>query len=185
MTTEPAAELSYAEYLALEEKSETKHEYVNGLVYAMAGGSITHARLSMTFGRLAGNALSGRCGVFSSDLRVRIEATGRATYPDVTIVCGKAHAADDDPHAITNPSVIVEVLSDSTEASDRGDKWAHYQRLESLREYVLVSQDEPFVEVFHRDGDRWIYRAYREGELELPSLDVRLSIDELYADPTA
>lgn len=179
--------MKYAEYLAFERTSETKHEYVNGEVYAMAGGSPEHARLALQFGTLANLALRGRpCAVFSSDARVRIEHTKRATYPDLSIVCGKLERAKDDGDAITNPRVIVEVLSDTTEASDRGDKWAHYQHLESLEEYVLVSQHTPRIEVFRRGEQGWTYEAFGRGtQMTLRSIDVVIDVDELYADPLA
>jgi Uma2 family endonuclease len=181
-----ATAMSYSDYLALEQASETKHEYVNGLVYAMAGGTPEHARLAMQLGRLLGNALAGRpCSPFTSDLRVRIAATRRSTYPDLSVVCHELKRASDDPDAIVNPTLLAEVLSDSTEASDRGEKWAHYQRIESLQEYVLVSQRERRVEVFRRADEGWTYAAYHEGEVELRSLGVMLSIEALYHDPLA
>ncbi|MBX3250017.1 MAG: Uma2 family endonuclease [Myxococcales bacterium] len=178
--------MTYADYLAFERASDTKHEYANGLVYAMAGGTPQHGRLAMRLGRLIGNGLSGRpCDTFSSDVRVRVEATGRSTYPDLSVVCGPRVAATDDPDSLTNPVLIAEVLSESTEAGDRGEKWAHYQRLASLKEYVLVSQLDAHVEVFRRrDDGEWTYASYRDGEVELASIGVRVSIAELYADPT-
>jgi len=182
-----AQDMTYAEYLAFEEASEEKHEYVNGRAYAMAGGSIEHARLASAISAALAVAL-GRapCVPFSSDLRVRNDATGRSTYPDVTVVCGKIERAADDDQAVTNPSVIVEVLSDSTEKSDRGEKWSHYQRIASLREYVLVSQSPPKIEVFSRDPERrdvWQYQEYGPGtEARLPSLGVTLAVDEIYAN---
>lgn len=186
MSALEATSMSYSDYLALEQASETKHEYVNGLVYAMAGGTPEHSRLAMRLGRLIGNALEGRpCDAFSSDLRVRIAATRRSTYPDLCVVCRELKRASDDPDAIVNPTLLAEVLSDSTEASDRGEKWAHYQRIESLQEYVLVSQRERRVEVFRRADEGWTYAAYHEGEVELRSLGVTLSIEALYHDPLA
>lgn len=174
--------MTYAEYVALERVSPLKHEYVNGVVYAMAGGSPEHARLQLRMGHLLAAALRGRpCEPFSSDLRVQIEATGRATYPDVTVVCDRLERAADDAHAITNPSVLVEVLSETTEADDRGEKWAHYQRLASLRHYVLVSQTEQRVEVFTRESSGWHYEDLRSGALALSSLGITIDIDELYA----
>jgi Uma2 family endonuclease len=102
----------------------------------------------------------------------------------VVVICGSEIISSIDPDAVTNPTVIVEVLSPSTEASDRGEKWRHYQRIDSLREYVLVSQGEPYVEVFRRDGDEWVLRTATAGKmLELPSQGVRIAVDDIYADP--
>lgn len=174
--------MSYEEYLALERGSDTKHEYVNGEVYAMAGGSPEHARLQSRLSHLLGAALEGGpCTVFSSDLRVRNLETGRSTYPDVTVVCGPVETASDDADAVTNPTLLVEVLSRTTEAEDRGPKWAHYQRFASLREYVLVDQDEPQVEVFTREGARWTYQRFGTGQAaHLGSVDVSVGVDDLY-----
>lgn len=177
--------MTYAEFLAFEEASATKHEYLDGLVVAMAGGSPEHARLSarliVELTRLLGDR---PCVVYSSDARVRISATNRATYPDVTVVCGETEAADDDADAITNPIVLVEVLSDTTEREDRGEKFAHYRRLPSLQEYVLVSQREPRIEVFRRAEQMWIFREAGPGEsIELGSLGVTLDVDAVYRDP--
>jgi Uma2 family endonuclease len=139
----------YEEYLREEQKELQKHEWIDGEVYAMTGGSPEHARLQGRLIRLIGTARAGRpCEVFSADLRVRSRATNIATYPDITVVCGKLETDLEDGDAATNPTLIVEVLSPSTEAYDRGKKFAHYRRIASLREYVLVSQDSPIVEVF-------------------------------------
>ena len=178
----------YADYLAAERVSEVRHEFVNGRVYAMAGGTPEHGRLAANVARLVGNALLGKpCATFSSDVRVRILATGRSTYPDASVVCGKIERAPDDQDAITNPVVIFEVLSDSTEAGDRGDKFAHYRRLPSLREYVLISQSSARIEVYRHtnDGD-WVLREANRGEAaRIESLDLSLSVDEVYRDPFA
>jgi Uma2 family endonuclease len=174
--------MSYAEYLAFEREAETKHEYVNGQVYAMAGGSTEHARLAMRLGAQLLQALAGRpCEVFGSDLRVRILATGRSTYPDVTVICGRIDRAPDDEHAATNPMLIAEVLSDGTEGYDRGDKWRDYRRIASLQVYVLVSQAEPQVEVYRRAGDMWQYQAAGPGErLQLDDQGLYIDVDALY-----
>jgi Uma2 family endonuclease len=180
--------MSYADYLALEERSETKHEYLRGEVWAMAGGTLEHARLTAACIAALGGALRGRpCVVYSSDVRVRIAATDRATYPDVTVVCGPAATAPEDTEAIVNPTLLVEVLSDSTEASDRGEKFAHYRHLDSLREYVLVAQKEPRIEVFRRlDDGRWTFSEATAGQtIRLASLEIDLSVDDLYRNPTA
>ena len=187
MPAEPATRTSYADYLAFERTAETKHEYVAGMILAMAGGSPEHARLAGSLARLLGNALEGRsCAVFSSDLRVRIAETDRSTYPDLTVVCGRRETSPDDPDAIVNPTILVEVLSDSTEADDRGEKFAHYRRLVSLQEYVLVAQKAQRIEVYRRDGERWVLTEHGPGTMvELPSIDARIPVDEIYRDPLA
>lgn len=182
---DPAQLSSYAEYLALEATSDERLEFVDGAVFAMAGGTPEHARLSAAIISELRIALADKgCAVFGSDLKIRVEATNRSTYADAAVICGPERVSELDPNAVTNPTVIVEVLSPSTEAADRGDKWHHYQRLESLREYVLISQREPCVEVFRREGDEWVLRTSIAGqELELPSSGVRLAVDAIYADP--
>lgn len=155
-------EMTYAEYLAFERASARRHEYVNGRVYAMAGGSPEHARLAGAMIAALTTTLRGKpCAPFSSDL----------------------------PDAATNPAVIVEVLSETTERDDRGEKWAHYQRIASLREYVLLSQDSRRVEVYSRDeqqSDLWHYREYGTGgRVALPSLGITIDVDDVYANPLA
>jgi Uma2 family endonuclease len=179
--------MTYAQYLELERSSEVKHEYLRGEIFAMAGGSPEHARLAANVIGELGAALRGRpCAVFTSDARVRIEATDRATYSDVTVVCGRLEHAPDDPDSITNPVVIVEVLSDATEADDRGEKFAHYRRLPSLREYLLISQRARRLEIYRRRDDRWLLDEAGAGEtLRLDSIDVALAVDEIYRDPLA
>jgi Uma2 family endonuclease len=185
---QPASTLTYAQYLALEESSEIKHEYVAGHVVAMSGGTLEHARLAMSLGRLLGNALEGRpCVVLSSDARVRVSETNLGAYPDLTVACGKLETASEDKHAVVNPTVIVEVLSESSEAYDRGVKFAHYRRLASLREYVLVSQTEPRIEVFRREANgTWTFFDVTAGQtLTLTSVDARIAVDDVYRDPLA
>lgn len=181
--------MSYEEYLAAERASTIRHEYLRGEVYAMAGGTPTHAGLAMSIGVALSNALSGRpCRVFGSDLRVRIDATDLSTYPDVTVICGRLEGSPLDPDAAINPILIAEVLSDSTEAYDRGEKFAHYRRVPSLREYLLLSQHEPRLEAYTKnDEGAWVLREARAGEiLVLGSLEgVRLSTDAIYRDPLA
>ncbi|MEX1364520.1 MAG: Uma2 family endonuclease [Nannocystaceae bacterium] len=174
--------MSHAEYLAFEREAEGKHEYVNGEVYAMAGGSPEHARLAA---RLSAQLLAGLasrpCDVFSADLRVRNVVTGRSTYPDVTVVCGRMEHASDDELAVANPMLVAEVLSEGTERQDRGEKWRHYQRIESLQIYVLVSQSEPQVEVFRRAGDAWRYETAGPGQhIVLDEHGLTIDVDALY-----
>ncbi len=169
--------------------SAIKHEYLRGQVFAMAGGTPEHAALAMAVGAALSLALAGRrCRVFGSDLRVRVEATDLTTYPDLTVICGSFEPADSDPNAATNPTLIVEVLSDSTEAYDRGEKFAHYRRLPSLSEYVLVSQHEPRLESYRKSGaGEWVLSEAGAGQsLILASLEgVRLETDAIYRDPLA
>ena len=184
----PIRHAKYAEYLELEERSETKHEFLRGEIFAMAGGTPDHAALQMAVGAALVRALEGKpCRVFSSDLRVRVEATDFACYPDVTVVCGKLETSGVDKNAAVNPKLIVEVLSESTEDYDRGSKAAHYRRIASLDEYVFVSQREPYIEVWRRnERRRWeLAVEARSGELaEIVSAGgATLSVDAIYANP--
>jgi Uma2 family endonuclease len=163
---------TYAEYLAYERDSGLKHEYEAGEILAMAGGSRRHNALAS---RISAALESGRrpgCVAFQSDQRVRVLATGKATYPDASLVCGPIEGDPADPTeaTITNPMLIVEVLSPSTEQEDRGNKWQHYQMIPSLREYVLVSQTEPRIERFERlPSGKWEYSDVTDGVVRLGS----------------
>jgi len=175
--------MTFAEYLRAEAASEIKHEFLDGEVYAMAGGTPEHARIAANVIRELGGLLAGgNCREYTADLRVRVLATGLTTYPDVTIVCGPLERDPEDPSTITNPAVIVEVLSDSTEVYDRGEKFHHYQRIPSLRAYVLVSQREARVEVFERQGPRrWSFEDVREPEVaRIEALGCGLPVAALY-----
>jgi Uma2 family endonuclease len=180
--------MTYAEYLAAEAVSEVRHEFLNGEVWEMAGGTPEHAALASAINRELGLALRGKpCRTYSSDLRIRVVDTGLSTYPDVTVVCGQLATAADDEDAAINPIVLVEVLSETTEGYDRGAKAAHYRRIPSLREYVLVSQAEPRIEVHRRtESGRWEILDARPGEsIELTSLGIRLDVAAVYANPLA
>lgn len=178
----PRHHYSYAEYLAYERDSGLKHEFEDGAIFAMAGGSRRHNALAS---RVSAALESGRrsgCVAFQSDQRVRVLATGRAAYPDATVVCGPIEGDPADPTGatITNPTLLVEVLSPSTEQEDRGNKWQHYQLIPSLREYVLVSQAEARVERYRRlPGGTWEYLDVTEGTLELTTGGV-LDLARLY-----
>jgi Uma2 family endonuclease len=183
---EPAARhVTYAEYLAIDAASELRHEYVAGVVVAMAGGTLEHVRIIGRMQYLLNVALTGKpCAVLASDARVHVRAADRAAYPDILVVCGEIQKDPEDPHAIVNPTVLIEVLSDSTAAIDREEKNHDYRRLTSLREYVLVSQRERSIEVYRRSGPRrWVLEELISGErLQLMSLEVELSVDEIYRD---
>lgn len=182
MSTARRLHYSYAEYLGALEQSAVKLEYCDGEIYAMAGGTPAHADLAASMMRLLGNAPLGRCRVSSSDLKVRVEATDLSTFPDVAVVCGERLTAAIDPNAVTNPTLLVEVTSHSTEDYDRGEKLRHYQRLASLRAVVFVSHRRPQLTLVQRQDDRWIEREYRTGEAAVVSEpSVTLPVDELYA----
>lgn len=175
---------TFAEYLALDEASDEKHQLVGGEVFAMTGGTSEHALIMARAARLLGNALEGGpCRVFAPELRIRVLATGLATYPDVPIVCGPLERDPESHHTITNPTVIAEVLSDSTEAFDRGEKFRHYRQIPSLAAYVLVSQHEPRIELYERQGDgAWRLTEAGPGEhVRIDALGCDLAVDAVYA----
>ncbi|MEM9460474.1 MAG: Uma2 family endonuclease [Myxococcota bacterium] len=181
-----AAIVTYEEYLQRERKTGLKHQWVGGEIFAMTGGSPEHARRQAAVAKVLGVKLEGRpCAVYGADLRIRSRETDIATYADVSVVCGDLQTDPEDPHAAINPVVVVEVLSPSTEAYDRGQKAAHYRQIPSLREYVLVAQDAPRIEVFRRvEGNRWEFEDARAGEsLHLASIECTLAVDEIFANP--
>ncbi len=171
------------EYLEFERASEEKHEYVDGEVYAMSGGTIEHSLISGNIVRELGAALRHQpCVVLTSDMRLKVEATGNYFYPDASVVCGGAALADGKRDNLLNPQVIFEVLSRSSEEYDRGKKFAEYRTIPSLSDYVLVSQTEMKVEHFRRQPDgQWRITVLGAGEqLALDSIGCEISVDELY-----
>jgi Uma2 family endonuclease len=175
--------LSPAEYLAFERASEQKHEYANGEVFAMSGCTRAHSLLVGNIQRELGNALLDRaCEVHTSDLRVKIPSTGRYVYPDASIVCGDPVFEDAEVDTLLNPNVVVDVLSDSSEAYDRGDKFAQYRSVPSIAEYVLVSQKDVRIEHFQRQSDgRWLLSILGPGaQLALESVGVVIEVDRVY-----
>jgi len=184
IASRPQHRYTFDDYLSVEEMSSVRHEYLDGEILAMAGGTPEHAALSAAVVVLLGKKLEGGpCRPYSSDLRIRVRETGLATYADATVICGEPTRDPDSPTHVTNPSVIVEVLSTSTEEYDRGEKREHYQRIQSLKEYMLVSQVRRQVEVFVRGEEgAWGHAVFRSGEnFQLPSLGMKLAVDELYA----
>jgi len=179
----PHTQFSYAEYLEREQETGLKHEWLDGQIFAMAGGTPEHARLVFEAGHLLRLAIDPkRCRVFTADLKIRVQATGLATYPDVAVVRGSAELDSVDPNAVINPIVLVEVLSRTTEAYDRGEKWAHYRTIPSLQAYLLVDQLRPRVEMFERTADGFLHRMAEAGQrLSIPGLGAELDIDALYA----
>ena len=181
----PQGRWSEEEYLALERAAERKSEYRAGKIVAMAGASEAHSIITAHILRLLDTQFEGRpCRVYPSDLRVKVSETGLYTYPDVVIVCGEQQFDDEHRDTLLNPTLIVEVLSPSTEAYDRGEKFDHYSQLESLQEYVMIAQDRPRVERYVRQpgGQDWLLTMVRhaQGSISLPSIGCELSLAEVY-----
>ena len=177
--------LTEAEYLALERAAVgVKSEFYDGEMFAMAGGTKRHSRIGTNLTVEFGNKLRGhRCQPFNADLRVKVEASGLYTYPDLSVVCGEDHHVDGELDTLINPTLIVEVLSESTESYDRGKKFQHYQQIPTLKEYLLVSQDEPRIEQFVRQaGNRWLLREASglKASLALPSLKISISLAAVF-----
>jgi Uma2 family endonuclease len=170
MTNAHPVYYTQAEYIAFEDGSHERHEYLAGEIYALAGGSPEHARLGAELLAAIRLGVAGDCTVFTSDLRIRIESADRTTYPDASVVCGAPELAPADKHAYTNPRLVVEVTSPSTERYDRGEKLTHYQTLPSVQEILLVSQDTPWLVLYRRTRDGWVCIEAREHQtLELES----------------
>ena len=185
MTSRRKTQLTAEEYLAIERKSETKSEYFAGEMFAMVGASRRHNLIAANIIRSLGNQLLERpCNVYPSDMRVKVSATGKYTYPDVSVACDPEQFDDAENDTLLNPVVIIEVLSDSTEAYDRGKKFEQYQQIESLTEYLLVAQEPYRVEQYVRQGGRdWRYSEYHSGDdvLRLNSVGCELSLKDVYA----
>ena len=175
---------SVDEYLAFEDASDTKHEFVNGEIVAMSGASIVHNLIAANVTRALGNALRDRpCVVLTSDQRVHITATDLFAYPDVTVVCGRVERHPKNDRTLTNPTLVVEVLSDSTEAYDRGAKLLHYQVLPSLQDYVLVSTREKRVDHYHRESaNEWHLTVHtaEDAALGLTGIGAKVAMAEIY-----
>ena len=184
MGIQPQPQLTPEEYLALERQCEAKHEYYAGKIYAMAGASRKHVAIVTNISYVLVGQLKGRsCVVFASDLRVKVGKTGLYTYPDIVVVCGESHFDDEHEDTLLNPTVIVEVLSESTEAYDRGQKFAHYRTLGSLSDYLLVTQDSARIEHFRRQpGNVWLFSEVTGlgDTVIVDSISCRLPLTDVY-----
>jgi len=172
------------EYLAFERASDEKHEFADGEIFAMAGGKGPHANVAANIIGAFTLALARRsCRVFTSDMRVYIPTTDRFVYPDASVVCGRPQYQDEQIDTLLNPRIIVEVLSPSSEAYDRGDKFTNYRKLASMNHYILAAQDKPFVEVYTRsENGVWELREYGPGStIVLTSPECTLDVDQIYA----
>lgn len=174
---------TFREYLELEEVAGVRHEYLGGDIFAMAGGTPEHAAMAAAVTLQLGEQLRGsQCQTFSSDLRVRVLETGLATYPDVTVVCGKPERDPDSPTHVTNPKVLIEVLSSSTAEYDRTEKRGHYQQIASLEALVLIDHERPSMELWTRDATRWKLETFGPGQtVPLRAIGCSVSVDEVYA----
>ncbi len=177
------ANLSATEYLAFERTADVKHEYADGEIYAMSGGTFEHsATAANLIAELRVGLRTGNCQPLTSDMRVKIPASGRYVYPDGSVVCGEPQFEDDARDTLLNPTVVIEVVSDSSEAYDRGEKFAQYQTVASVKEYVIASQKSARIEVFTRQTDGgWLLHAYEAGQrATLRSVDCEIAVDSVY-----
>lgn len=184
MSTQPQTYLTPEEYLAIERRAEERSEYVDGVIYAMSGASFKHNVIVANVVAELVQQLKGRpCRALPSDIKVRMPDSRRFFYPDVSVVCGEPEFHDERSDVILNPTLIVEVLSESTAGFDRGEKFQAYQQLDSLREYLLISQDKIFIEQYVRQArEKWTYIAMvgLESALALPSVECTLSLKAVY-----
>jgi Uma2 family endonuclease len=183
MSSLPSYYLSPEEYLTIERNAEFKSEYFEGVAYAMAGGSERHNLITGNLvTELNVRLRAAPCRVYPSDMKVRVPNSKRFFYPDVSVICGETQFADEKRDVILNPVLIAEVLSESTEAFDRGKKFLSYQQIESLREYLLVAQDEFVVEHYLRREDGWLYTKASglDADAVLPALDCRIALSDIY-----
>lgn len=184
MNPEAQPRLTPEDYLATERSAEFKSEFFNGEIFAMSGASQSHNTIVLNVGAELRQQLKKRpCKAYVNDMRVKVNLTGLYTYPDVAVVCGKAQFDDAHFDTLLNPTLIIEVLSDSTEAYDRGRKFEHYRKLESLVEYVLIAQNRPHVESYRRQPDQqWLLAECEglDGIVHLPSIGCELALAEIY-----
>ena len=179
MSTARHLHYTYSDYLSVEAHGSIKHEFRGGEIYAMAGGTPEHGALAARAIAVLTRVLPS-CTILSSDVRVRMDASDLTTYPDASAVCGRVARAAEDAMAITNPTLLVEVTSPSTEDYDRGEKLSCYQRIESLKVVLLISHREPRITVWRRDGGRWMASEALRGErVEIPGAS--FEVDEVFS----
>lgn len=182
MSTAPQR-LSVADYLQIEKDSGERHQFYRGEVFLMSGGTPKHNAICNNVGAALTNALREKpCQIFNSDQKVRVPADGLCTYPDVTVACDELQLDDEVPNAINNPTIIVEVLSDSTAGYDRVGKFQSYRQISSLRQYILIHQDKQVVEWYVRSGDHWELREASEGEVPIliKGGSLKMTVEDIY-----
>jgi Uma2 family endonuclease len=184
MSAIPKTKLTSAEYLEFERKSEIKHEYFNGEIFVMSGAKRNHNKVATNINGLVWQHLKGKnCESYSNDMRVFVSKTGLYTYPDLVVVCGEPLFQDNVFDTLLNPVLLIEVLSETTESYDRGKKFQHYRSIESLEEYVLVSQTEARIEKYVKHGDGFWLLSEAVGldsEIEFSSIECRIALAEVY-----
>lgn len=188
MTTKPEIHLTAEEYLRIERAAEWKSEYIDGEMFAMSGASPRHVLIAANLVRVLGSRLlESPCTVYGVDLRVATDRRRHYTYPDLVVVCGPLEFVDERHDTITNPKLIAEVLSDSTEKYDRGEKSERYRAVPTLSEYLLVAQDRIHIELYTRQApEGWVLREWSDSQagIELASLGCRLTVGEVYSKVT-
>jgi Uma2 family endonuclease len=184
MTVQTQPQYTFKDYLAAEREAEVRHEYVNSQVFDMVGASENHNIIVANLTTLFVSQMRGRpCVVFANDMKVRVDAMDACKYPDITALCGEREFLDDRRDVLTNPSLIIEVLSDSTEAYDRGEKFAIYRRIQSLKEYVLVAQNRMCAELYTKQVDGgWLLTEYNDDDdkIVVTSVECTLVLHEVY-----
>ena len=184
MSAIPKTKLTPAEYLEFERKSDVRHEYFKGEIFAMSGAKRNHCLISVNLNGLIWQHLKGKdFEAYINKMRVFVPQTGLYTYPDLVVVCGEPQFQDDVFDTLLNPVLLIEVLSDSTEGYDRGKKFQHYRSIESLQEYVLVAQDEARIEKYVKHGDGFWLLSEAVGldsEIEFSSIECKLALREVY-----
>lgn len=178
--------ISITEYLSISQKQNQKYEFHDGHIFAMAGGTVNHGIIGSNFLTQLGNQLlskNSKCFPLNSDIRLYMKMGNRIVYPDTMVVCKEIERAEADNEAIVNPTVVVEVLSKTTEGYDRGDKFYFYQQIPSLKEYILVAQDKKQIDIFKRgEGNLWSFKRYETSDdlLKIESIETEIPIDAIY-----
>ena len=185
MLRPPKQTFSPAEYLAMEQVAEYKSEYYDGEIFAMSGGTPDHSTIAVNFVIELGTRLASKpCRVFNSDMRVHLERSGLYTYPDAMVICGKIQLAKGRKDTVTNPVLIVEVLSESTRDYDRGAKFNFYKQIPTLREYIVVESERAHVDCYRRtEGDKWLAEMYDdlEAAVKLESVELEINLRQIYS----
>jgi len=183
----PRLDYSFRDYVRFEADARERHEFVGGLILAMAGGTLEHARRTASVIATLVAQLGGRkCSVFDSNARIRVQASGNAYYPDASVVCGKVETDPDDTLSAINPTVLVEVLSPTTAEYDRTDKLGEYQKIPSLKHVVHVAHDAERIDVWTREGNDWRMKSFGSDEhAVLDAVDCALDVSEIHRDPLA